>query len=61
MCVSWPYLVEKRPYLALDDLGFLQHFLADAGQIAALGIARHAEDIRIHWSLKHPMLTYDKL
>lgn len=55
------YLVKKRPDLALDDLGLLQHLFADAGQIATLDVARNAENVRIHRSFEHSMLTYDKL
>lgn len=55
------YLLEKRPYLALNDLSLLQDLLAYAGQVAAIGVAWHAKDVRIHRPFEHPMLTYDKL
>lgn len=55
------YLVKKRSYLVLNDLGFFQYLLADAGEITALVVARHAKDIRIHRALEHAVLTYDKL
>lgn len=55
------YLVKKRSYLVLNDLGFFQYLLADACEITALVVARHAKDIRIHRALEHAVLTYDKL
>lgn len=55
------YLVEKRSYLALNDLSLLQHFLAYIGQVAGIGVGRYAKNVWIHWPFEHPVLTYDKL
>lgn len=54
------YLVEKCTYLFLNNLGLLQHFLANVGQLAVLSCTRYAKDVRIRWPFQYPVLTYDK-